>query len=194
MSSRPVTAPDVIARLAVLPQRQFHLLCAAIMLAAAAALWSGCLRTPWTQLRASQAEHEKLARLPNDTRLLQQQYDVLARRVAVLEAGLGLSSRANLDQRQLELISEINRIARLHGVQVLGAAPVPTRVVASFNELPFEITATGSYQQASDWLEELEQALPNVALVQLEMAGNPAASARDIKLNIAAYFPQEAIP
>ncbi|NGZ85243.1 GspMb/PilO family protein [Duganella aceris] len=187
-----MTSP-LIARLGALPPRQFHLLGAAIMLAVAALLWSALLRAPMAQWRQAQTERARLAALPNDARPLDRRYVELNAHVRALEAGLGMSADAgSADRRQLELIGMVNRSAQAHGVRVLGAAPTPARVVASFNEMAFEVSAAGSYQQVADWLADLERAAPNLAVAQLELSHNPVSETRDIKLRIAAYFPQEA--
>lgn len=180
--------------LAALPSRQLHLILAGLLLIAASLCWLFALRAPLAQLRTLQSECARLEMTATDT-TLQRQNQQLAEQIATLARQLGaIDSSRSPDQMLVELISAIDRAGQRHGVTLNGATPGGLRKAVIFDEMPFDVEAHGSYQALIDWMADIEQALPTLAIARFDIHPSEQPAQLTMKIRIAAYRSQQAVP
>ncbi len=179
--------------LARVPARQLNLALIATLVAAGALVWLFCMRTPLAALRSMQAEQSRLARAATDPAALMRQNASVVQEVAALSRSLGKDDVARSpDQFLVYLIGEVDRAGTRHRVELSGAKAAATRKAVIFDEIPFDIEATGSYQGLVDWMADIERSLPMLSIVSFEISPTDAPPQLAMKIRIAAYRQLEA--
>jgi hypothetical protein len=183
------------AALARMPARQLTLGLRALQAIAAALLWALALRAPLATLALQAEQRAQLAANRFDRGQLERQRAALALRLAALGRLPGQpSAQAGLDQLQATLIGAVERAAARHGVRLSGASPGPTRKLALFHEVSFEVGASGSYPGLLEWLVEIERTLPTLAILRFDLRGGTTPGPLEMKIRLAAYLVEEAPP
>ena len=178
-----------------MPARQLHLLGAGLLLILAAGLWTLALRAPLAQLRTVRAEYQRLDAGGADPRLLAAQLAQLDADVDATSRRVGLSSAHPAPAQMLvALVGDINRLALAHGIVVNGVTPVQDGQTMVFDQVGFEMDATGTYGALLAWMAAVEAAQANIAIAGFEMQPAKTPGQIDIKLQVAAYRPQESAP
>ncbi|MCC2954877.1 hypothetical protein LK542_04515 [Massilia sp. IC2-477] len=181
-------------RAAALPLRQLHLAGAGLLLIFGSALWFYALRAPLTQLRTVRTEHARLAQAGSDPRLLQAQLAALGIESEALARKLGgaqLGASGPIAPLVVQLIGDVNRLARQHRVALRGSTPATEQKTMVFTQYGIDAEATGSYADLLAWMEAIERSRPNLAIDRFEMSPDEASGAIHIRLRIAAYRPLE---
>ncbi len=190
-------SPRWTARAAALPLRQLHLAGGGLLMILCAALWFYALRAPLTQLRTVRAEHARLAQAGSDPRLLQAQLAQLGVDSELLARKLGgtqLGAAGPIAPLVVQLIGDVNRLARQHRVALRGSTPAAEQKTLVFTQYGIDAEASGSYADLLAWMEAIEHARPNLAIDRFEMRPEHATGAIHIRLRIAAYRPLEPTP
>lgn len=139
-------------------------------------------------LRSLSIDEKQLSKGLSDINNLQVQKDELTLKVTSLtdkvkQASLNISQ----DELMVKMVSEVDRIATQHNVQLTSTVPGAIRSLLEFEEMPFNIEARGSYQTLINWLREIELALPFLSIISFEIVPNDISSQLKIKLQIAVY-------
>lgn len=170
-----------------LPARQLHVLGAALLLCAGAALWLYALRAPLAGLRAQRDEAARLeaagadpARIAAELALVEAEAAALARRLGRVQAGPAAP-------QQLALIEEIGKLATENDVALTGAAPAPEQPVMAFAQSGFDADASGRYGALLAWMDAIERAGPGLSIAGFEMGPAKAHGQVDVKLRVSAY-------
>ncbi|MDQ2822879.1 MAG: type 4a pilus biogenesis protein PilO [Pseudomonadota bacterium] len=181
--------------LGALPARQLHLIGGGLLLALAASLWMAGLRAPLTQLRAVRAEHQRLETGGADPRLLAAQLAQLDADVKTVSARLGLGDAHPAPATMLvTLVGDVNRLALAHGITVNAVTPSQNVQTMVFNQVGFELDASGSYRALLAWMSAIEATQVNIAIAGFDMEPAKTPGQIHIRIRIAAYRPQEVAP
>lgn len=182
--------------LAAMPARQLHLLGIGLLLVLAASLWTVALRAPLAQLRSVRAEQVRLDAGGADPTLLAAQLALVDGSIKVLSARLGLGGGAHPAAAQMlvALVGDVNRLALALGVKVTGVTPAQDGQTMVFDQVGFEIEATGSYGALLAWMAAIEGAQGNIAITRVAMQPTKTPGRIHIDLHIAAYRAQEGAP
>jgi len=189
--------PRWTSKAAALPLRQLHLAGAGLLLILASALWFYVLRAPLAQLRTVRAEHARLAQAGSDPRLLQAQLAALGADSEALAHKLGgaqLGATGPIAPLVMQLIGDVNRLARQHRVTLHGSTPAVEQKTLVFTQYGIDAQATGSYADLLAWMEAIERSRPNLAIDRFEMRPDEASGSIHMSLRIAAYRPLEPTP
>jgi len=184
----------LIRKAAALPRRQLHLIGAGLILIVAAALWSYALRAPLAALRAVRAEQAQLELVGSDPRLLGAQLAVLENDTGVLVKRLGAAPAQPPAQLLVRLIGELGALAQAQGVTLHGVNPAPDDKVLAFIQAGVDADVSGPYASLLAWMNAIERAQPNLAIVSFEMRPGESAGQVAMKIRIAAFRPQESTP
>jgi Tfp pilus assembly protein PilO len=180
-----MNARDLLART---PARQLHLLGAAALLAAGAALWFGMLRAPLANLRALYAEQAKLAQASAGLAHLQSQAAALEASVRMLTRQFGGSSgAAGGADAQLRLIREIGALAASQGVVLTAIRPAPKEQALVFVQTGFDVEAHGSYAALLAWLDAIEGSASRLAIQRFALQATKSAGTVELRARIAVY-------
>ena len=181
-----------VRALARLPSRQLHALLMCLLALLAALLWQWGLRLPIGQLQVLRGERSVLEASAIDA-TVQRQIQQIEQANLALSRQLGtLDAQHTSDRILVDLIGAIDRVARRHGVVLDGATPGPVRQSVIFDEVPVDFEARGNYQALVDWLVEVEQTLPTLAIVRFAMQPAGPSGQLAIKLRAASYRLQAA--
>ena len=185
---------DLIRKAAAMPARQLHLMCAGVLLVAAAALWFYGLRAPLAGLRAVRTEQAQLAAGGSDPRLLAAQLAVLGTDAEALAKRLGSGPGQLSAQLLVGLMRDLGALARDQDVLLHGVTPVPEEATLSFTQIGFNAEVTGSYAGLLAWMSAIERSQPNLSIASFEMHSTEAPGVVGMKIRIAAYRPRESTP
>ncbi len=171
-----------------LPTRQLHLLFLAVFCLVGAFVWFVGLKQPVTMLRLLYVDKGHLKGGASDINSLQIQKDELTSKVTSLNEKVNQASlNISQDELMVKMISEVDRIATRHNVRLTSTVPGAIRSVLEFEEMPFNIEASGSYQSLIEWLREIENALPFLSIINFEIVPNEISSQLNIKVQVAVY-------
>lgn len=187
-------SPAWIDKAARLPARQLHLLGAALLLCAGAALWLYALRAPLAGLRAQRDEQARLEAAGADPGRLAAQLARVEAGAAVLAQRLGRVKAGPAAPQQLALIEAIGKLAAGNGVALTGAAPVPEQPVLAFAQSGFDADASGRYAALLAWMGAIERAGPGLSIAGFEMGAAKARGQVEVKVRVAAYRTLEGAP
>lgn len=180
-----MSARDTLARM---PARQLHLMGAAALLAAGAALWFGMLRVPLANLRALYAEQAKLAQASAGLAQLQARAAALEASVRMLTGQFGgAGGTAGGADEQLRLVREIGALAAASGVTLTAIRPVPRQQALVFVQSGFDVEAHGNYGALLAWLDAIERSASRLAIRRFEMRATRSAGTVDLRARIAVY-------
>jgi Tfp pilus assembly protein PilO len=171
-----MTVRDVLSRV---PARQLHLVGAAALLAASAALWFGTLRVPLSDLRALRAEQARLAQAGDGLAGLQAHASALD-----LARQLGADGHAD---DQLGLVGQIGALAAANGVTLTAIRPAPKQQALAFAQAGFDVEALGGYDALLAWLDALERSAFRLAINRFELHATKSAGKLEMRARIAAY-------
>jgi Tfp pilus assembly protein PilO len=176
-----MTVRDVLSRV---PARQLHLVGAAALLAASAALWFGTLRVPLSDLRALRAEQARLAQAGDGLAGLQAHASALEASVRSLARQLGADGHAD---DQLGLVGQIGALAAANGVTLTAIRPAPKQQALAFAQAGFDVEALGGYDALLAWLDALERSAFRLAINRFELHATKSAGKLEMRARIAAY-------
>lgn len=167
---------DSTARLARLSPRVLTAGMAGVLAIFGVLTWAG-LSTPLRELRTMKAEQVRLEMTTSDSSVLILQNRQLAARIAQLDGNLAkLNGQGVSSPLLVETISAVDQAAKRHGVTLIGAIPGPARATLLFEEIPFDIEASGGYQALINWMKDIERTMPTLSIVRFEIrSGEPLA-------------------
>lgn len=185
----------MMAHLTRMPARQLHLLGGGLLLVLAASLWMYGLRAPLAQLRTVRAEQQRLEAGGADLTALNAQLAQREAHITTLSARLGIGAAHPAPAQLLvALVGDANRLALAHGIHVTAVTPAPEGRTLVFDQVGFELDATGSYIALLDWMAAMEAAQANIAIAGFEMQPAKTPGQIQLKVRVAAYRPQEGTP
>jgi Tfp pilus assembly protein PilO len=184
-----MNARDALARM---PMRQLHLMGAAALLAAGAALWFGMLRAPLAHLRALHAEQARLVQATGGLARLRAQAAALDSSVRALTRQFGGAGGAAAHapgdtEVQLGLMRDIGALAASSGVTLTALRPTPKQQALVFVQTGFDVEARGSYDALLAWLDALERSASRLAIERFEIHATRPAGTLELRARIAAY-------
>lgn len=181
--------------LKAMPARQLHLVGGGLLLVLAACLWTVALRAPLAQLRTVRTEQQRLEAGGADLAMLTAQVAHSDAAIEVLSARLGMGAAHPAPAQLLvALVGDANRLALVHGINVTAVTPAPEARTLGFDQVGFELEATGSYTRLLDWMAAMEAEQANIAIAGFEMQPAKAPGQIQLKIRIAAYRPLEGTP
>ena len=186
--------PKLVARMASVPARTLWLAMAAVLVLLLLESWLLVLRAPWHEYRAvrqaKQAGATQLAGSPAPAvrvQRLQSDLDALAQR---LEAG---STKLSPDQLVLTVVDRLSGLARSRGVSLGGVRAGAVQRVFKFDELSFDIQASGGYQGLVDLLRDVEHGLGPLRVSRFSIKQADATEKLTMEVRLVAYRPAEAV-
>jgi Tfp pilus assembly protein PilO len=186
---------QVMALLTRVPARQLNMLLCGVLLIVAALAWSIGIQKPLMSWRVTDRERARLTSLDTNPGASDAQHKALVEQVARLTHDLHLDEpQRHPDELLLSLISEADRSARRHDIQLGGAVPGPVRKLVIFEEISFDVNAQGSYQSLMDWIADLEQTFAALAVLHFRITPSTEPSRLNMRVRVAAYKPLEQHP
>ena len=187
MTSRNLLNP-LLTACAAMPVRQLQLLLGGSLAVVAALFWMLLLRAPLAQVRALQAERDQLQQVVAEVDQYQRGNAALELELTGLKRGLNnLDPQRSTDQLLLEQIRQVDQRAAHHAVLLRGATPGPISKAVTFDEIPFDLEAEGRYQDLVDWMNDIDSAMPTLAIVRFALHPADTPGQLTMKLRLAAY-------
>jgi Tfp pilus assembly protein PilO len=175
----------LIPLLAALPMRRIYLVGAGMVLIAAALLYTAA-RPSFKALQTVRAERAQHLRQGTDSIALGQAKRQLTAGIERMSANRPGDARS-AEQLAVQVVAQLDRISVRRGVVLSSVALGAARRVMSFEELAFDIEVKGSYRDVIGWLQDLEGAMDNLAIVRFEMRPNDGGKAVEMKARVAIY-------
>ncbi len=97
---------------------------------------------------------------------------------------------ASDDQIAAALMAALDQSASKHGLRLSGLKPGEKKQVSGFEEVSFEVSASGAYLQLCDWMLDFERTLGNNASVtEFDMKSMGEGGRVALSMNVALYRP-----
>ncbi len=88
------------------------------------------------------------------------------------------------------LMETLDHSARKHGLKLSSIKPLESRVVSGFEEIPFDVSASGAYLPLCEWLLSLGDSLGgNISISDFEIRAQEASGKVELSLKLALYLP-----
>jgi len=106
----------------------------------------------------------------------------------------GKSPQLPVNQLVAHTIDRLDRISAHHDIQLISVIPDTPKSVATFEELPFSIEVTGTYQGLASWLLETEKNLGFLMVKHFEILPITGGELLAMRLEMVSYrLPELAI-
>jgi Tfp pilus assembly protein PilO len=175
----------LISLLAALPMRRIYLFGAGMFLIAAALLYTAA-RPSFKALQTVRAERTQHLQQGTESVALEQARRQLTAEIERMSADRPGDARS-AEQLAVHVVAQLDRVSVRRGVVLSSVALGAARRVMSFQELPFDVEVRGSYRDVTAWLQDLERAMDNLAVVRFEMRPNESGKAIEMKARVAIY-------
>jgi Tfp pilus assembly protein PilO len=143
--------------------------------------WILLFRAPIAAYRATEAEIKELKKAGELSRALPQEVSALKVQIAALGTKTrGKADGLNADQMVVHILRTLDSMSAKSRIALVGVKPGTSRAISGFDELNFEVTATGSYADFYDWLGEVERELYPMVITKLALT--PTANPKQLSL------------
>ena len=85
------------------------------------------------------------------------------------------------------VVGVLDGISRKYNIRLLGVTPLEVTKVLMLEELPFDITISGSYRQIYQWMAEAEQALNPMAVKFFSISPSRSEPGVTMKMRVVSY-------
>lgn len=176
----------LLMTLSRMPHRQQYLVVGCILLSVSILLFMTA-KVPVMAWQVARDERLRLHSTQSGDATLQQIGVQLDRGIVQLNARPDVvAARMSTNTIAVDLVETLNRLSLRRNVSLNSVLPVARRQVFMFEQLPFDLEASGMYADLVAWLQDVEGALPNAGITTL--TARPGAEGRVIlQMRIVAY-------
>lgn len=193
MNARAAASARLLGALASVPTRTLVVAMAAVLSLLLIEGWLLVLRAPWAEYQrlrhAKPAAAVALADSTTTAAQIKQFEQELQKLELHVKAG---STDMPADRLVLMLVDRLSDLARSHAVALGGVRVGTARRVFKFEEVSFDIQASGRYQSLVDLLRDMDQRLQPVAVSQFSIRQVDATGKLDMDVKLVAYRPSHA--
>lgn len=154
--------------------------------------WILVLRKPFTDFQQTRARHLALASTLSQSSNPSGELSLVTGELKQLTEKLHGQLRvpASDDEMAPALIAALDQSASRHGLTLASVSPQERKRVSVFENIPFEVSATGAYLPLCAWMLDFETSLGNNATVsEFDMKTAGASGKVSLSMNIALYRP-----
>ncbi|MDO8208477.1 MAG: type 4a pilus biogenesis protein PilO [Gallionella sp.] len=173
-----------------------HRLLAGVMLLLAGVLlfegWLLLLHKPYAEYQQIRVNRASLAPASGQTSDPSGELGRMAEDIRQLRARLSgeMSTPASDEEMAASLLTALDHSAATHGVTLSGVKPMEKKQVSLFEEVVFEVSATGAYLQLCEWMLDFGKTLgSNATVTDFDLKMADAGRQVILTMNISLYRP-----
>lgn len=182
--------PRIAERLLRLDRRVLHFAMAGALAVAVLEGWQWVLRTPAGEYRQLLAARHEAERTLHGIAALPQDLVRVRANVQQLESSLAQGPGTDLTAgaQSALLIGELDHLARLHHVTLLGVKPGTSGHTQGFVSSSQDVEARGRYADLMEWLPRIEQSLGPLVVSRFKLSSRAAEDPElSLQFSITAY-------
>lgn len=178
----------VIEYLASLPPRALWLAMGGILSLVLLEGWLLVLRQPFGEYQQLKRDHASLEAIASAPQELPAEIERVERQLGILDQRLaGANAQIAPERTIVQLVDRLAALAARHGATLDGVRPAEARRVLVFDEMAFNIQATGTYPALMKWLEDIERELAPLAVAQFSIKRGAEGRGLTMELRMVAY-------
>ena len=155
--------------------------------------WLLAFRQPVAALSQLQAENTKLSLLSLQGTDLTGHINRLSGEIEKLSEQLfGQKTPVSAQQRTLQLVSTLDRLASAGKVEIASIKPAITTVGNDFQRIELQVEASGDYLLLAQWIQELQLVTPPVIFDRIQIKTQSAGGDPQLQMRLLSFVP--AIP
>ena len=155
--------------------------------------WLLVFRQPVAALTQLQNENTKLAQLSLQGTDLSGHIVRLSGEIEQLSQQLyGQKAAVSAQQRTLQLVASLDRLASASQVEIVSIKPLVTPVANDFQQIELQVEASGDYLLLAKWIQGLQAVTPPVIFDRIQIKTNASGGNPQLQMRLLSFVP--AIP